>query len=167
MVPRSAFALIGLIALAACAPDAPPPAEPDPPAGAPAPGATPNDVATQLGLSWIASENGAQLTLRSSDGSPLLSLGCADSVMTAVVPSFEEISSEERFSLGADDQVFILVAQLGQESGVRAEGQPAQYFLDRLPDANAIHANYGAQNFGPHIPPTPGQARAFAAACRR
>ncbi len=158
--------LIVAVALAACAPDAPPPAEPQTPAGQAAPGATP-DVATQLGLSWQASADGAELTLRDADGSPLLALSCANRTMTAVAPRFEEIASEERFSLGADDQVFILVAQLGQESGVRAEGQPAEYFLDHLPRATEIHANYGAQNLGPHVPPSPEQARAFAAACRR
>lgn len=166
MVSRSALALICAGALAACAPDAPPPAGPETPAGRAAPGATP-DVATQLGLSWQASSNGADLTLREADGSPLLALSCANRTMTAVAPRFEEIASEERFSLGADDQVFILVAQLGRSEGVRAEGQPADYFLDHLPSANAIHANYGAQNLGPHMPPSPDQARAFAAACRR
>jgi hypothetical protein len=165
VVPRSALALACAAALAACAPDAPPPAEPGAPAGEAAPGATP-DVATQLGLSWIASEDGTQLTLRNPDGSTLLALSCANRTMTALAPGFEEVASEERFSLGADDQVFILVAQLGQADGVRAEGAPAEEFLNRLPTANSVHANYGAQNLGPHVPPSRDQARAFAAACR-
>ncbi len=157
-------ALVLAAALAACAPESP--GDIEAPAGAAAPGATP-DVATQLGLSWNASADGAQLTLTNPDGSTLLALSCANRTMTALAPGFEEVASEERFSLGADDQVFILVAQLGQAEGVRAEGQPADYFLDHLPSANEIHANYGAQNLGPHIPPSPEEARAFAAACRR
>lgn len=153
--------LIGAFALVACAPDAPPEA----PAGHAASGAT-SDGATQLGLAWRASADGAQLTLEGADGAVLLSLRCSARTMTAIAPRFEEVASEERFSLGADDQVFILVAQLGQESGVRAEGAPAPEFLDRLPNANEIHANYGAQNLGPHIPPPPEQARVFVEACR-
>jgi len=147
-----AMALAG--ALAACgAPDAP------------------SDVATGAAnesdeLSWTASAHGAELTLRGADGATVLALSCADGKMHAAAPGFTEIASEERFSLGADDQVFILVAQLGQDEGVRAEGAPADYFLDRLPHAASVHANYGAQNSGPHDPPAPDQARAFAAACR-
>ncbi len=123
------------------------------------------DAATQLGLSWTAPGAG-QLALHDRGGAPLLTLQCAGGVMTATAPGLREIASEERFSLGADDQVFILVAQLGQASGVRAEGTPSQDFLNRLPSANAVQANYGAQNIGPHIPPSPEQARDFVAACR-
>lgn len=158
--------IAGALALSACAPDVPPPAEPRAPAGQPAPGTTP-DIATQLGLSWLASPDGAQLTLQGSDESVLLALSCSNRTITAVAPRFEEVASEERFSLGADDLVFILAAQLGQESGVRAAGAPAAEFLNHLPNATFIHANYGAQNLGPHIPPPSDEARAFAAACRR
>jgi hypothetical protein len=156
LVPRSALALTVAVALAACAPDTPAPSEP----------VAPSETSTQIEPSWIASGDGARLTLQARDGGTLLSLACANRIMTAVAPGFDEIGSEERFSLGADDQVFILVAQLGQGGGVRAEGEPAEYFLEHLPRASAVHANYGAQNLGPLIPPSPEQARAFAEACR-
>jgi hypothetical protein len=137
------------LVLSACAPEAPP--EPSAPMAAP---------------TWAASADGARLELNDTDGASLLALSCANRTMTAIAPGFEEIASEERFSLGADDQVFILVAQLGQPHGVRAEGAPAEDFLNRLPSANSVHANYGAQNLGPLPPPSPDQARGFAQACR-
>lgn len=164
MVLRGALALILGAVLAACAPEAPSSAGPQADVGESAPGLTP-DSATPSALSWTATGAG-ELALRERDGSALLTLRCAGGVMTAIAPGFQEVASEERFSLGADDQVFILVAQLGQERGVRAEGPPSQSFLDRLPSANAVQANYGAQNLGPHIPPSPEQAWRFVSACR-
>jgi hypothetical protein len=122
--------------------------------------------APRADMAW--SRAGAGLTLRDAGGGLLLSLTCegAPPRMTVSVPGFREIGSEERLSFGADDEPFVFVAQLGQQSGVRGEAAIYDDLLQRLARANTVGAVYGAQRLGPVAAPSAEQAAAFAAACR-
>jgi hypothetical protein len=154
--------LLAAAAMAACAPTgAMPP--PDEPAAA----------GIQAGLRWTESVSGAgaSLTLLEASGERLLTLACVrdPALMTVTVERFRAIGSEERLSLGFDDEPFIFVADLASPRpvGVEASRPIETGLLDRLVAAREVRAAYGAQMLGPHIPPEPAQAQRFAAACRQ
>jgi|TARA_R100000935_G_scaffold13250_2_gene26644 hypothetical protein len=164
------LALVTALALGACSPAETPPAPP-PEAEQPA---QPPEAAIAPGLSWAASASGegAVLTLSNPDGAEVLRLGCIrnPAAMTLTVAGFTPISSEDRLTVGLDDQLFVFVADLeasSAEGGVVAQAPVSTDFLDRLQSANAISAVYGAQQLGPHMPPPADIAGTFAAECRR
>lgn len=158
------------VALSACSPAETPPAPP-PESEAPA---QPPQAAIAPGLSWAASASGegAVLTLSDPEGGDVLRLGCVrnPAAMTLTVAGFTPINSEDRLTVGLDDQLFVFVADLpasSAETGVVAQADVSTDFLERLQSANAISAVYGAQQLGPHIPPPADIAGTFAAECRR
>ncbi len=162
--------LVTALALGACSPAEPPPAAaPEAPAPAPAP-----EAPIAPGPSWAASASGegAVLTLSDAAGLEVLRLGCVrnPAAMTLTVGGFTPIDSEDRLTVGLDDQLFVFVADLqasSAEAGVVAQAEVSTDFLDRLQSARAIGAVYGAQQLGPHMPPPADIAGTFAAECRR
>jgi hypothetical protein len=164
------LALVTALALGACSPAETPPTPP-PEAEQPA---QPPEAAIAPGLSWAASASGegAVLTLSNPDGGEVLRLGCIrnPAAMTLTVAGFSPINSEDRLTVGLDDQLFVFVADLeasSAEGGVVAQAPISTDFLERLQSANAVGAVYGAQQLGPHIPPPADIAGTFAAECRR
>ena len=163
------FTATAALALAACseepAPPAPaPPAEPSPPAPAPAP--------TQPGLSWetVSSGEGVALVMTGPDGGQRLHLGCTRHPprLIMVVNDFHPVGSEERMTVGLDEQLFVFVAEpTAPGAGVRATTAVSADFLERLPRTATIGAVYGAQEFGPFRPPPQEMAASFAAECRQ
>lgn len=162
--------LAAALALAACSPaeDPSPPATP-----VAAPVTTAPEAPLQPGLSWEASATGegAALTLSDAQEQAVLRLGCIrnPATMTLVIEGFTPIASEDRLTVGLDDQLFVFVADLtaSRDRGVVAEAPVSADFLDRLQTATAIAAVYGAQQLGPHMPPPADIAATFAAECRR
>lgn len=163
----SGTAVAAALALCACSPAEEPAAPPPAPvAEAPAP------AAIQPGLSWGTASTGEGIALILSDavGAPILRLGCIrnPAIMTLAVEGFTPIGSEERLTVGLDDDLFVFVASAsGREPGVRAQADISADFLDRLEDATAISAVYGSQTVGPHMVPPAGLSAGFAAECRR
>jgi hypothetical protein len=141
---------------------------------APAPNAEPEPAGGSIraGLKWesAVTGTGVGLTLTDAGGGPLLRLACVRGPAQMVVTAerFRAIGSEERLSLGVDDEPFVFVADLtaGRPVGVEARGPIPPALLDRLARANAVSVSYGAQTLGPHIPPDPETAARFASACR-
>lgn len=165
---RLGISVTGLLILAACGGEAPPPTT------APAP-AVPAEAAPAIsqGLSWTTQVGGAgvALILSGPDGAPLLRLACVrdPAAMTVTAERFTAIGSEERLTLGLDDEAFTFVADSTAERpiGVEATAPISEDLLARLTTANAVSAVYGQQRIGPHIPPHPEAARQFVSACRQ
>lgn len=116
-----------------------------------------------------SSGEGAALRMEDGQGDLVMSIACLNDParMRVTVPSFTPIASEERMSVGVDDDSTIFVAQLDQSGpGVVADAPVTNEMLDWLPQANAVSVNYGAQNIGPHLPPSAEDAGLFVTACR-
>ena len=138
----------------AAAPALPPPAEP------------PEAVAR-----WSRLSSGEGEALRLEDEAGLIaSLVCrADgSGLHAASDRFQPVMSEERFTVGAGDEAFTLVANLDADRprGVEASGEIPPDLLARIEAGELVAFNYGAQNLGPFPSMPADDARAFAAACR-
>lgn len=169
MKTLAGIAATAALALAACSEDPAPPA-PAEPAGdptAPAPAA-----ATQPGLSWesASSGEGVALVMTGPDGGQRLHLGCTRHPprLIMVVNDFHPVGSEERMTVGLDEQLFVFVAEpTAPGAGVRATTAVSSDFLERLPRTATIGAVYGAQEFGPFRPPPQEMAASFAAECRQ
>ncbi len=173
-----AATFVGTLALNGCnqaEPVNPPPgsAEPGaipgaPPVAAPAAPATP---AAPAGATWtsMSGEQGVALLLTNPNGDGVMQLACLrdGKKMVVRVAGFAPVASEERLSLGVDDDPMIFVAQLDSPGpGVQAEAPIPSDLLARLAAARTVGVNYGSQNLGPLAPPPPGQARAFEADCK-
>jgi len=151
VVYRSAFAIALAFALAACGQSAQESAVP------------------QLQWTSVSSGEGAALALQDGAGLTVLNLAClyAPERMRITVSSFTKIGSEERLSFGADDEPFVFVAQLEEAGpGVAAEREVSLDLVERLLNADAVSANYGAQNAGPFAAPPRAEAESFATTCR-
>ena len=120
--------------------------------------------------SWafVATDTGSALVLAGSMGE-VLRIACGGSPlqMTVDVPAFESIGSEERLSLGLDDEPFVFVAQVTPPppSGVHAEREPDESFLRLFANSGTLSAVYGAQRTGPHAAPDQEDANSFVNAC--
>ena len=156
MSPRP---LLLALLLAACAPPPEPGIEPPREAG----------PVTLSGWTLQASAAaGAALVKTGPDGAEELRIACrrnpAD--LWVAVAGFRPIPSEERLSLGANDEVVALVARPdARPAGVEASGPIPEALLARLETGAAVGVSYGAQTlrtFGPD----PALAARFAAACR-
>lgn len=139
----------------------------DPAAPAPAPGPAP----IRQGLSWqlVSSGEGSALALLDASGEPVMQWACMSGParMIVRVQPFDPIGSEERLTIGVDDEAYALVAASTKPGpGVQAEGAVDEGLLQRLQTATSVGAVYGAQTLGPHIPPSREQAEAFARTCR-
>ncbi|MDO8901400.1 MAG: hypothetical protein Q7V15_08610 [Phenylobacterium sp.] len=160
------LALATTLALGACAPAEAPAPPPEAVVESP-----PAPIAP--GLTWAISATGEGnvLLLTDAAGAPVLRLGCLrnPAVMTLVVEGFTPISSEDRLTVGLDDELFVFVADLrtSRNTGVVAEAPVSADFLERLQTTSAVSAVYGAQQVGPYMPPPSDVAAGFAAECRR
>ncbi|AYG94327.1 hypothetical protein D8I30_03350 [Brevundimonas naejangsanensis] len=108
------------------------------------------------------------------DGRPMLQheaegvdLSCRDGRLSLAVGAFHVVSSEERMSLGAGEDVTVLVVGVtGSPAPSRVvgvaplAGDPARILASGRP----LHVNYGYQNAGPITAPQ-GLAEKFLAAC--
>lgn len=166
----ASIAATAALGLAACSDDPVPPAPAEPAAEpvAPAPPAAP----TEPGLSWetVSSGEGVALIMTDPDGGQRLHLGCTRHPprLVMVVNEFHPVGSEERLTVGLDEQLFVFVAEpTAPGAGVRATSAVSGDFLERLPRTATIGAVYGAQQFGPFRPPPQEMAASFAAECRQ
>lgn len=159
---RRLACLAAIAALTACQ-------QPAEPAPAPAPVPEPAPP-TMPSADWqsISSGEGVGLSLIQA-GQLVITLSCLRSPegFRVTVPGFTKIASEERLSVGAGDEAFVLVADLAlDQPGVVATGEIPTGFLDRIEQGGAVSASYGAQTSGPHPAPSAEQARTFLTDCR-
>jgi hypothetical protein len=145
----------------------PPPAAPVPPRPPAAPSPTDPAVGTAWSLSGADGGVGVKLT---RDGAPVFRLTClaGSDRVEAAVAGIDPIASEERFTLGAGDEAYTLVADLAASTpgDLRASGDAPADLLDRIERGEPLSVNYGAATVGP-LPPLPEVARSvFAAGCR-
>ncbi|HEY0625171.1 MAG TPA: hypothetical protein VGD10_00400 [Allosphingosinicella sp.] len=114
---------------------------------------------------WSA--EGGALRLMSGD-KVLLTLRCNGGNLAARAETFKPIGSEDRFSLGLDDEPITLVADPTRQSGpgVTAEGPAPDNLSTLLGSARALSAVYGTQQVGPHPAPSTQAAAALAANCK-
>jgi hypothetical protein len=124
------------------------------------------------GLRWSAQLSGPEpvLTLFDADDAPLLRIACEEPArMVLEVETFHPVGSEERLSFGVDGEPFVFVADptADRRSGVQAEAPIMDELLDRFESAREVSAVYGAQRFGPYMPPDAESARRFVAGCRQ
>jgi hypothetical protein len=129
------------------------------------------DSSMESGLRWSAQLSGSEpvLTLFDADDAPLLRIACEEPArMVIEVETFHPVGSEERLSFGVDGEPFVFVADptADRRSGVQAEAPIMTDLLDRFESAREVSAVYGAQSFGPYMPPDPESARQFVAGCR-
>lgn len=177
MVLRPALlVLAAALALGACGGEPPTTPTPRPLPDAPPPPKAPVNANAggqiQPGLQWnlISSGEGVALALSGPDGARQMSLGCTRNPagLTLTIDGFTSILSEERLTFGLGDELFVFVAEPSADRprGVRSSAPVSRDFLNALPAAPSVGAAYGAQQFGPHMPPPPDMARTFAADCQ-
>jgi hypothetical protein len=158
-------ASLAVIVLAACGrpADTRRPAEPPPP---------PQVQSEALaGPSWTlqaSAASGAALVHSDAAGEEVMRLACRrrPSDLYAALPGITRIDSEDRLTLGAGDQLAVLVVSMdGPAQGLRAEGSRDPAFLAALAEGRPIAASYGARRI--LLPPPPAGVRtAFAAGCQ-
>jgi len=106
------------------------------------------------------------LNLTAAAAVPIVSLACEGRQLTAQVPGFSPISSEDRFSLALDEEPVTLVADLSAgASGVTANGAFPEGFEAAFEKAEQIGALYGNQRIGPHPAPPEALKRQLLDAC--
>jgi hypothetical protein len=163
--PHLLLAAAGL-SLAACGPtgrtDAAAPQEPRSEASA--------ELRAPSDLAWdaAASGEGVGLRLGSPAGDLVLSIACLHHPPRLEVraPGFQRIGSEDRFSLGLDDDPIALVADLeSAEPGVVARGAINQDLVRRINGARRVSALYGTQQIAPVPMPTGEPWQVFIRGC--
>lgn len=147
-----------------------PAVEPDDAPAAPTEPATPTEPA-EPALRWdmISSDEGSALVLLGEGDRQVFHLACLaePARMAAIGQDFTVIGSEERLTLGVDNEAFGLVADtLREEPGVRAEGAIDPVLLERFLVTEEVSAVYGAQRVGPWDAPPETMRRDWVAACR-
>jgi len=141
----------------------------DTPEAPPAPETPAAPEAPRLRWEPIASGEGSALMLLDQADNQVFHMAClsAPARMTVNVPGFTVIGSEERLTLGVDNEAFGLVADtLAEGPGVRAEAAIDPMLLDRLPRTEDISALYGTQQAGPYEAPDAETLANFVTACR-
>lgn len=121
----------------------------------------PSTAPAPNGLAWEVTQSDGATMLRLVNGSRslLMALGCRRGQRLLVqVPSFTQVGSEDRLTLGFGDEAMALVARppADGEPGVTAEGAappPA-----RIEEAKTVSAVYGSQQLGP-VPAPPEKLR--------
>jgi hypothetical protein len=102
-----------------------------------------------------------------SDGVPAATLRCAAGSLSIQVPGFRSIASEDRLSIGTDEEAFALVADLAAAGpGVTASGPPDSDLLNRLGRGYPLFASYGRQSVGPLATQSPEGLQAVLSTCR-
>jgi hypothetical protein len=162
----SGFTMCLLLAAAACEGRGTEDTSGEPQPAAPAVGAI------EAGLRWSAQLSGSEpvLTLFDAEDAPLLRIACEEPArMVLEVETFHPVGSEERLSFGVDGEPFVFVADptADRRSGVQAEAPIMDDLLDRFESPREVSAVYGAQSFGPYIPPDPEMVQRFVAGCRQ
>lgn len=136
--------------------------------------AVPDDIDTsrapETDTTWTfsVSNAGAALSLRGAEDEVLrIACGRSPHILTVDVPGFSSIASEERLSFGVDGEPFVFVAQVTPPppSGVHAEREPDEEFLELFVAARMVSAVYGSQTTGPHMAPDSADAALFVDAC--
>lgn len=154
------------LVLTGCKP-APGPAEPPEPAPAPLPNPAP---APSPDANWQAVVTGTGYALvRKENGQDQVRLACAAQPgrLIAWVGPFNPIGSEERLTIGFDDQVFGVVADPTKPGpGVNGEGAIPMTELATLPTAREVGFSYGAQTLTVAAP-VKALGDAFVEACRQ
>ena len=130
--------------------------------------AVPSTAPPRSGPTWEAanSERAAVLRLIDPTGGLLMVLACRkDRGLLAVVPSFTQIGSEDRLTLGFGNEPVILVANPPRQGnpGVTAEGAaPPAGVIEAAREVSAV---YGAQKLGPLASPPEALREMLAKAC--
>lgn len=117
----------------------------------------------------ITGADGAAVTLLGEGDRQLAHLACLSGPARVEVidRTFTKVRSEERLTLGLDDEAFALVADLERETpGVVGVGTLDPALLDRLASARAISLVYGGQRSGPFEAPDAEVMGRFVTACR-
>jgi hypothetical protein len=130
--------------------------------------AVPSTAPEQSGPTWEAtnSERGAVLRLIDPAGGLVMVLACRkERGLLAVVPSFAQIGSEDRLTLGFGDEPVVLVVNSPREGnpGVTAEGAGPPAGV--IEGAGRVSAVYGAQKLGPLVSPPEALRKMLAGAC--
>lgn len=118
----------------------------------------------------VASARGTALRLENFEGMLMLNLACVPDPgrLAASVPDFSPRGSEERLTLGAGDELTVLVVDPAAQSGagVRGEAPLPEAWLTRFAGGARVGASYGAQTLGPVDGPPPAVAARFVETCR-
>lgn len=148
---------------------APEPTGVEPPGGPNAPLPNPGPApTTDNGWQAVVTGTGYALVLKEG-GKDKLRLACASNPgrLLAWVGPFNPIGSEERLTLGFDDQVFgVVAASTKPGPSVEGEGAIPMTELAHLPAAKTVSANYGAQTLSVDAPEK-ALANAFVEACKQ
>jgi hypothetical protein len=140
---RIAIAVLAAALLVGCgdasAPAAPPSNITDTPASGP----------VQPAAAWERVSSGEGEALRLQAGAELVaSLVCRTdgSGLHAATDRFKPVMSEERFTIGAGNEAFTLVANLAanRAQGVEASGEIPPGFIERVETGQPVSFNYGA-----------------------
>lgn len=135
----------------------------------PAPKPAPPPAATAVEGWQAAVTNTGYAIVRHDANGDQIRLACArqPSRFVVWVAAFNPVASEERLSVGFDDQVTALVAKsLAPGPGVDAEGAIPMTELATLLHGKTVAASYGSQTLS--VPaPEPALADAFVEACKQ
>lgn len=111
---------------------------------------------------------GAAIVLTDEGGKEVFRLACRRSPadLYAAVPLLRRVGSEDRLTLGAGDELAVLVVSMeGPEEGLRATGARQPAFVSALAEGRAISFAYGQRQIT--LPPLRLDVRTdFAAACQ-
>ena len=118
-----------------------------------------------------SSEEGIGLFLAGAGGTRTVAFFCPSGTegLLVNVPAFRPVGSEERMTFGSGDIATTLVADSAGDpvrGGVSGRGPLPETLAEILRGSDGIGVNYGAQNSGPHPPPSEEMASRFLDGCR-
>jgi hypothetical protein len=116
----------------------------------------------------VGGSEGAHARLLTGDGTLVMSIGCrmGSGQLEVVVPGFRRVGSEDRLSVGFDDDPIALAVDMqASGDGVRASGTVTEDIGSRIVSAKTVGVSYGNQNLGPYAPPAGPDAQSLAIAC--
>lgn len=153
------LAVLAAAALAAC--EAPPP-----PTDAGAETARPAVAQPRPAWTLETSAAGVALIRREASGAEVFRLLCPRSGdLYAELPGLTRIGSEDRLTLGAGDQLAVLVVSMeGADQGLRATGARDPAFLAALSRGQPLAISYSSHQLALGAPPPDARA-AFLASC--
>ena len=167
-----------LLLLAACGAPAPDAEEKGPTVDIPTPSgppiaqqadAVPSTAPPPGAADWAVTESERAVVLRLLDERRglVMVLGCRTGRgLMAVVPSFTQIGSEDRLTVGFGDEAVALAARPPAQGnpGVTAEGGAPP--PDVIEEAESVSAVYGAQRLGPLPAPSEALRERLASRCK-
>lgn len=131
--------------------------------------AVPSTAPAPRAAEWIVAESERAVVLRLVDHNRglVMVLVCRKGRgLMAVVPSFTQIGSEDRLTVGFGDEAVALAARPPAQGnpGVTAEGSaPPSSVID---EAESVSAVYGAQRIGPLAAPPKALRKLLASRCK-